>query len=74
MKIQCQNIKCQGCVNKIEEALKEKFPSLKVDIPTQSVEVEANADEEQFIKTTLSNLGFLASGGVFAKVKGFFQK
>ncbi|PZT48747.1 hypothetical protein B6S12_02580 [Helicobacter valdiviensis] len=74
MKIQCQNIKCQGCVNKIEEALKEKFPSLKVDIATQSVEVEANTQEEQFIKSTLQNLGFLANAGMFAKVKGFFQK
>ncbi|WDL70657.1 heavy-metal-associated domain-containing protein [Helicobacter winghamensis] len=73
-KIQCQNIKCEGCVKKINNALLAQYPSLRVDIATQSVEVEANADELSAIKAKLQELGFLAPSGVFSKFKGFFSK
>ena len=73
MKIQCVNIKCQGCVNKIQESLGQEFPILKVDIPSQSVEVDANEEELKEIKAKLQELGFLKSEGVIGKIKGFFQ-
>lgn len=73
MKIQCVNIKCQGCVNKIQESLGQKFPTLQVDIPSQSVEVDANEEELKEIKAKLQELGFLKSEGVIGKIKGFFQ-
>lgn len=73
-KIQCQNIKCQGCVKKINEALLEKYPSLKVDIASQSVEVEADSNGITQIKQKLQELGFLKEEGIFGKLKGFFVK
>ncbi|WP_299546806.1 cation transporter [uncultured Helicobacter sp.] len=73
-RIQCQNIKCEGCVKKINDALLEKYPSLRVDIATQSVEVKANENELNAIKMKLQELGFLATGGIFNKFKGFFSK
>ncbi|EES89611.1 cation transporter [Helicobacter canadensis] len=73
MKIQCVNIKCQGCVNKIQESLGQKYPSLRVDIPSQSVEVEASEEELKEIKTKLQELGFLTSEGIMGKIKGFFK-
>ena len=73
MKIQCINIKCQGCVNKIQESLGQKYPSLKVDIPSQSVEVEANEEVIKEIKAKLQELGFLAAEGIMGKLKGFFK-
>lgn len=73
-RIECQNIKCEGCVKKIHDALLEQYPSLRVDIATQSVEVEANADELESIKAQLQKLGFLPTHGVFHKIKGFFNK
>ncbi len=73
-KIQCQNIKCQGCVKKINEALLQKYPSLHVDIANQSVEVEANSNEVAEIKHKLKELGFLSENGVLNKLKGFFTK
>lgn len=73
MKIQCINIKCQGCVNKIQESLGQKYPSLKVDIPSQSVEVEANEEGIKEIKAKLQELGFLVAEGIMGKLKGFFK-
>lgn len=73
-KIQCQNIKCQGCVTKINEALLQKYPSLRVDIPNQSVEVEAKDEEILEIKHKLKELGFLSEEGILNKIKGFFTK
>ncbi|WP_300827040.1 heavy-metal-associated domain-containing protein [Helicobacter sp. UBA3407] len=73
-KIQCQNIKCQGCVKKINEALLQKYPSLCVDIESQSVEVEANNDGITEIKHKLAELGFLNESGILNKLKGFFTK
>ncbi len=69
-KIQCQNIKCQGCVKKINEALLQKYPSLRVDIESQSVEVEANNDGITEIKHKLAELGFLNESGILNKLKG----
>ncbi|MBD5165869.1 heavy-metal-associated domain-containing protein [Helicobacter sp.] len=73
-KIQCQNIKCQGCVKKINEALLQKYPSLQVDIASQSVEVEADENGIAEIKRKLQELGFLSESGIFGKLKGFFAK
>lgn len=73
MKIQCVNIKCQGCVNKIQESLGQKYPSLRVDIPSQSVEVEASEEELKEIKAKLQELGFLTNEGIMGKIKGFFK-
>lgn len=72
-KIQCYNIKCEGCVNKINAALLEKYPSLRVDIATQSIEVKANDKELAEIKEKLQELGFLQNG-MLGKIKGFFTK
>lgn len=74
MKIQCQNIKCQGCIKKINEALLEEYPTLQVDIATQSVSVQADEKGLEAIKMKLEELGFLAPSGVFGKIKGFFSK
>ena len=76
MKIQCVNIKCQGCVNKIQESLGQKFPTLKVDIPSQSVEVDANEEELKYYlglkKGSVTPLGIL--NDVHAKVKVIIDK
>lgn len=74
MKIQCQNIKCEGCVKKINNALLEQYPTLRVDIPSQSVEVEADEKGIEDIKAKLQELGFLAPSGILGKFKGFFAK
>lgn len=74
MIIQCANIKCDGCVNKIKEALGSKFPNLKIDKATQILEIEANKEDEQIIKTKLKELGFLANESMVNKIKGFFAK
>lgn len=74
MIIQCANIKCDGCVNKIKEALGSKFPNLKIDKTTQTLEIEANKEDEQIIKTKLKELGFLANESMVNKIKGFFAK
>lgn len=73
-KIQCQNIKCEGCVKKINDALLADYPSLRVDIATQCLEVEANEDALNTIKARLQELGFLESSGMLGKIKGFFSK
>ncbi|TLD85292.1 copper chaperone [Helicobacter sp. MIT 11-5569] len=73
-KIQCQNIKCEGCVKKINDALLEDYPTLRVDISTQSVEVEADENALNLIKEKLQQLGFLAPSGMLGKFKGFFSK
>lgn len=72
--IQCQNIKCQGCVKKINEALLQKYPSLQVDIEKQSVVVEADENGIAEIKRKLQELGFLKESGILGKMKGFFVK
>ncbi|WP_104722096.1 hypothetical protein [Helicobacter mesocricetorum] len=72
MKIQCINIKCQGCVNKIKESLGQKYPDLAVDISQQVVEVNANEEQLKEIKDELQVLGFLPSEGVMGKIKNFF--
>lgn len=73
-RIQCQNIKCEGCVKKINDALLEKYPDLRVDISTQSVEIDAKESELQEIKIKLQELGFLSSGGFFNKFNSFFNR
>lgn len=74
MKIQCQDIKCEGCVKKINDALLGQYPTLRVDIPSQSVEVEADEEGAEAIKAKLQELGFLASSGILGKFKSFFAK
>ncbi|MCI5968631.1 heavy-metal-associated domain-containing protein [Helicobacter sp.] len=73
-KIQCQNIKCEGCVKKINDALLGQYPSLRVNITTQIVEVEAKESELNAIRAKLRELGFLASDGIFNKFKSFYRK
>ncbi|WP_297813285.1 hypothetical protein [uncultured Helicobacter sp.] len=73
-KIQCQNIKCQGCIQKINEALLQKYPSLQVDISSQSIAVEADEAGIAEIKLKLQELGFLNESGILGKFKRFFKK
>ncbi|MDD6055133.1 MAG: hypothetical protein SOW25_02895 [Helicobacter sp.] len=72
-KIQCQNIKCNGCINKINQALLEKYPSLKIDLNTQIIEVETSKEGLMEIKTKLQELGFF-KGGILNKIKNFLTK
>ena len=74
MKIQCVNIKCQGCVNKIKEALSADYPDISVDIPSQSVELSAQESDKEKITAKLDELGFLPAQGFGAKLKKFFTK
>ncbi|MBX7489924.1 heavy-metal-associated domain-containing protein [Helicobacter turcicus] len=73
-KIQCQNIKCEGCVKKINDALLAEYPSLRVDIATQCVEVEASESALEAIRVKLQELGFLVPNGIFNKFRGFLNK
>ncbi len=73
VRIQCQNIKCDGCVKKINDALLEKYPTLRVDKAQQCVEVEAEGSEVELIKDKLRALGFLAPSGILGKMKGFLK-
>ncbi len=72
MKIQCVNIKCQGCVDKIKKALAQKYPDLEVDIPQQIVEVNVNEEQLKEIQNKLQELGFLQPQGIVRKIKNFF--
>lgn len=72
MKIQCVNIKCQGCVDKIKNALAQKYPDLEVDIPQQIVEVNVNEEQLKEIQDKLQELGFLQPQGIVGKIKNFF--
>lgn len=72
MKIQCVNIKCQGCVDKIKDALAQKYPDLKVDISQQIVEIDANEEQSKEIQDKLQELGFLEHKGIVGKIKNFF--
>ncbi|TLE15474.1 hypothetical protein LS72_007090 [Helicobacter apodemus] len=72
MKIQCVNIKCQGCVDKIKNALAQKYPDLEVDIPQQIVEVNVNEEQLKEIQNKLQELGFLQPQGIVGKIKNFF--
>lgn len=74
MKFQCVNIKCQGCVSKIQEALSAEFPDITIDIPSQVVEAQADEEGAKKIKEKLSELGFLPSEGFGSKLKKFFTK
>lgn len=74
MKIQCVNIKCQGCVDKIKNALLDKYQNVEVDIKTQMVEVDVGDEFVDEVKSKLRELGFLPSDSVFGKIKGFFSK
>lgn len=71
--ISCKNIKCDGCVKKITESL-SSFGAVVVDKAAQSVQIDCGAENETKIKTILADLGFLKSGGILGKIKGFFQK
>ncbi|AWI33581.1 cation transporter [Helicobacter apodemus] len=72
MKIQCVNIKCQGCVDKIKNVLAQKYPDLEVDIPQQIVEVNVNEEQLKEIQDKLQELGFLQPQGIVGKIKNFF--
>lgn len=72
MKIQCVNIKCEGCVSKIKDALAQKYPDLEVNIPQQIVEVNANEEQLQEIQHKLQELGFLQPQSIVGKIKNFF--
>ncbi|MDE5602640.1 MAG: hypothetical protein K2I71_01805 [Helicobacter sp.] len=72
MKIQCVNIKCQGCVDKIKNALGQKYPDLEVNISEQVVELNANKEQLKEIEDKLQELGFLPQKGIIGKIKSFF--
>ena len=74
MKIKCVNIKCQGCVDRIRNALLDKCQKVEVDIKNQIVEVDVSDESVNEVKSKLRQLGFLQPDSIFGKIKGFFSK
>ncbi|MDE5603135.1 MAG: cation transporter [Helicobacter sp.] len=74
MKIQCINIKCEGCVTKIKESFGEKYPNINVDVSTQTLEVDAKEEDLPEIQKQLQELGFFKSEGIAGKIKNFFTR
>lgn len=55
------NIKCGGCANTVRDALKDKFPDIKVDLEKEPRIVSAtiNSDEdEKYLLDKLRRLGY----------------
>lgn len=50
------NMKCEGCSNKISNALKEANISATVDLPTKSVSIEEQ--DEPKAREVITSLGY----------------
>lgn len=55
------NIKCEGCANSIKKALAPHLAFIEIDLTKEprivTVEIE-KAEDEEFLKRTLKNLGY----------------
>ena len=53
------NIRCNGCANSIEKALKDKFSEVEIDIENQKVTLDIeSAEDEEVLRDTLRKLGY----------------
>ena len=53
------NIRCGGCANSIQKALKEKFNKIEIDIENKKVTLDIESiEDEEFLRNTLRKLGY----------------
>ncbi len=53
------NIRCGGCANSIQKALKDKFGEVEIDIENQKVTLDIKSiEDEEFLRNTLRKLGY----------------
>ena len=60
LEIQASNIKCNGCVNNVQNGLKElaEITAVQVDIPSNKVTVEGEDLNKAVIEAKLAELGY----------------
>ena len=66
LQFEVENVKCGGCANTIETALRAdpRLKSVAVDLSRHTVTVEAAADVRHDVATTLARLGYPEKGSV----------
>jgi copper chaperone len=66
LQFEVANVKCAGCANTIESALRAdpRLNSVSVELQRQVVTVEAPAEVRHDIAATLARLGYPAKGSV----------